>query len=194
MQLEGSLFSQLVSNEDISWDIFCRGHLSHSMRVCGDGSPCVINKEHGTFQKFYMGEEGNQKHLEELCYYCWVLQANASGELGVGVEGGLEELRTPPSQLQIRHKHSDLAKVKQLAHNSTPRWPGVVKLSIIRVWGGWGRRTENWRSCTAQREQDHIARPCIKKLRARVERQPCQHNACHSSIRTWAQLPGHKKD
>lgn len=44
---------------------------------------------------------------------------------GWGVEGGLEELRTPPSQLQIRHEHSDLAKVNQPAHDSTPRWPGV---------------------------------------------------------------------
>lgn len=67
MQREGSLFSQLVSNENISLDAFCRGHLSHSTRVCGDGGPCVINKEHRTLQTFYRGEEGNQKHLEELC-------------------------------------------------------------------------------------------------------------------------------
>lgn len=87
MQREGSLFSQLVSNENISRDTFCRGHLSHSTRVCGDGGPCVINKDHGTLQKFYMGEEGNQKHLEELHYCCWLLQANASGELGVAGEG-----------------------------------------------------------------------------------------------------------
>lgn len=68
MQCERSLFSQLVSNESISHDIFCRGHLSHSTGVWEDDSPCVINKEHTTLRKFYMGEEETQKemHLKEL--------------------------------------------------------------------------------------------------------------------------------
>lgn len=43
------------------------GTLAIPRRVCGDGGSCVINKEHGTLQTFHMGEEGNQKHLEELC-------------------------------------------------------------------------------------------------------------------------------
>lgn len=57
----------------------------------------MINKDHGTLQKFYMGEEGNQKHLEELHYCCWLLQANASGELGVGggETGGAKDASPP---------------------------------------------------------------------------------------------------
>lgn len=57
MQCERSLFSQLVSNENISHDIFCRGHLSHSTGVWEDDSLCVINKDHRMLQKFYMVEK-----------------------------------------------------------------------------------------------------------------------------------------
>lgn len=129
----------------------------------------MINKDHGTLQKFYMGEEGNQKHLEELHYCCWLLQANASGELGVG-GGGLEELRMPAPQLQIRHEHRDLAKVNQLAHNSTPPRPGVVITIYNQSAVGRVRQQDQKTGGQERRVQGHISRPCINKLRARAER------------------------
>lgn len=82
----------------------------------------------------------------------------------------LEELRTPAPQLQIRHEHRDLAKVNQLAHNSTPPRPGVVITIYNQSAVGRVRQQDQKTGGQEQRVQGHIPRPCINKLRARAER------------------------
>lgn len=64
------------------------GTLAIPRESCGDGGPCVINKDHGTLQKFYMGEEGNQKHLGELCVIAVESSRKTQCRTGGGGGGG----------------------------------------------------------------------------------------------------------
>ena len=92
------------------------------MRVYGDGSPRVINKDHRRLQKVYTGTEENQGERlgRATCFIVESSKQTQGKNWGGGEgEGSLKNLWMPSSQLPLRQGCNDLSKVTQMAHNGT---------------------------------------------------------------------------
>lgn len=125
MQCERSLFSQLVSNENISHDSFCRGHLSHSTRAWEDDSLSVINKDHRRLQKASMvKKKAREQGAWQRCFQCYKCSTGKRKKHRTRrLQSWKQPWRQPdpkPSFYREGREQNDLSKVTELTSRGAP--------------------------------------------------------------------------